>query len=307
MKPIVFILLIVSCFAKGNAQAVLPNFSTVALSDSKAQISWQNMFDSCTQISVQKSYDSLRYFQTIFSAQSPELPQNGFVDNDYLSGLKVYYRIFYVLNDGNFYFTKSQVPSKISTRKNIIIKPIINKECNFFDSCKAVNALCLDSLCIDSFQSEKEVVIEKPVIAEKKYITIFKRTKDSILRTILQDSISFFTDSIALVTKDTLVFLGDNNIILKPFVAKPIWKPSTFVYTNNSGCLEISLPNVKSSNYKLIFYDADKNELFSLKQIRDEKIIISKNNFWHAGWYFFELHEDGKLKEKNKFEIEKDF
>jgi len=36
-------------------------------------------------------------------------------------------------------------------------------------------------------------------------------------------------------------------------------------------------------------------------------LTLDKSNFIHAGWFKFELYEDGQLKEKNKLLIPKDF
>ena len=34
--------------------------------------------------------------------------------------------------------------------------------------------------------------------------------------------------------------------------------------------------------------------------------VLDKTNFVHAGWFTYELYEDEKLKEKNKFQLQKD-
>ncbi len=112
-KKILALAIFFGCLIKSFAQETLPNFTAKPMGINKAQISWQNPYHNCTQISVQKSYDSLRFFKTIFSPLSPELPVNGFVDNDYLPEVKTYYRIQYVLEDGSFYFSKSKVPGLI--------------------------------------------------------------------------------------------------------------------------------------------------------------------------------------------------
>jgi len=47
--------------------------------------------------------------------------------------------------------------------------------------------------------------------------------------------------------------------------------------------------------------------LFELKDIKQKNFKLDKTNFYHAGWFRFELYEDGKLLEKHKFYLEKDF
>ena len=103
---------------KLNAQESLPIFSVSQLTETKARIYWKNNFSNCSQITIQKSYDSLKYFKTIFSSLSPELPENAFVDNDYLQELRVYYRILFVIDDANYAFTKSKTPTKINASSN---------------------------------------------------------------------------------------------------------------------------------------------------------------------------------------------
>jgi hypothetical protein len=36
-------------------------------------------------------------------------------------------------------------------------------------------------------------------------------------------------------------------------------------------------------------------------------LLLDKANFMQAGWYLFEIYEDGKLLEKNKLFINRDF
>ena len=68
------------CCAELKAQKPLPDFSVVDLNKTKARISWINKYgDSLIQLNVQVSFDSLKFYKTIFSTESPELPQNGFV------------------------------------------------------------------------------------------------------------------------------------------------------------------------------------------------------------------------------------
>ena len=43
------------------------------------------------------------------------------------------------------------------------------------------------------------------------------------------------------------------------------------------------------------------------KTVKESYITLDKANFLHAGWFWFELYEEGKLKEKHRFYIPKDF
>ncbi len=84
--------------------------------------------------------------------------------------------------------------------------------------------------------------------------------------------------------------------------------PSLYVYTNRDGYVRISLPDEeKSKKYSIKFFDDEEVFLFELKEIKEKDFKIDKTNFYHAGWFRFELYEDGKLLEKHKFFLEKEF
>jgi len=84
--------------------------------------------------------------------------------------------------------------------------------------------------------------------------------------------------------------------------------PSLYVYTGRDGYVCIKLPDEeKPKKYSIKFFDNEETFLFELKEIKEKEFKIDKANFYHAGWFHFELYEDGKLLEKHKFYLEKDF
>ena len=137
-------------------------------------------------------------------------------------------------------------------------------------------------------------------------INVFFKTKDSLIAVFNPNEFLNFKDSISLKTKDTLFSPKVYEYILKPYVPIIVWKPSNYVYTSKKGVIEINLPKYKTHIYNLIVYDNIGKEVFRLKHILLDKILLEKSNFVQAGWYKFELFEDDKLKEKNKFLVEKD-
>jgi hypothetical protein len=89
-------------------------------------------------------------------------------------------------------------------------------------------------------------------------------------------------------------------------------KPNTFhaslhVYTYSDGYVRINLPDDEDKKYGIKFFEEDDSFLFELKDIKTRTFKIDKTNFYHAGWFKFELYENGKLIEKHKFFLEKDF
>jgi len=86
-----------------------------------------------------------------------------------------------------------------------------------------------------------------------------------------------------------------------------IFVPSLYVYTARDGNIHLNLPDANTKKYALKFYDENDNFLFEIKNLKDQSLIVDKTNFYHAGWFKFELYVDDKLKEKHKFYIEKEF
>lgn len=263
------------------AQDTLPNFTVLPIGVNKAQISWQNPYPNCNQISVQKSYDSLRFFKTIFSPLSPELPVNGFVDNDYLPEMKTWYRIQYVLEDGRFFFTKSKVPNQKALKKpetSLLItkEPVSDNNTNI-------------------------------TVKEEVFIKVFKQHLDSLKYSLTEEKFKLFKDSLTTKTKDTLYALAKEYYIWKPYIPIPQWKPSLHIYTNNSGSVNLDFPKYKQHYYRVVVYNALGKEIFRIKQIKTETLVLEKGNFLSAGWFSFEIFEDEKLKEKNKFYLNRDF
>lgn len=268
-----------------KAQDTLPGFTVRNISKGKNQVSWINPYETCIQLAVQRSYDSLRFFQTIFSAQSPSLPQNGFVDNNSPTGGRTFYRIFYVLGGGNYFFTKSKLANT-----GIITSGEERSETNIH---KRINTEVLNP--VPTYPSEK------------RFIKIYDRNKDSLLFVLEYPDYKNFKDSISVRTKDSLYAIGSNEVLLKPYIPKYLWKPSVYVFISNNGYVTISLPLAKAHVYKIIFRDESGSEIFQIKHVKEEQLVLDKTNFLHAGRYYFELYEDDKLKEKNNFYLESDF
>lgn len=86
-----------------------------------------------------------------------------------------------------------------------------------------------------------------------------------------------------------------------------VFVPSLHVYTYKDGNVRINLPETDDKKYGIKFFEEDNSFVFEIKNIKQTPVLLDKANFYHAGWFKFELYEDGKLIEKNKFKINKDF
>lgn len=84
---------------------------------------------------------------------------------------------------------------------------------------------------------------------------------------------------------------------------KDVFVPSIFVHTNPQGHVMIVLPENKTNSYSIKFFRDDGTALFTMNKVKESQLIIDKTNFVKAGWFKFELYENGQLKEKNKFLI----
>lgn len=88
---------------------------------------------------------------------------------------------------------------------------------------------------------------------------------------------------------------------------KPVWVPSIYVFTGDDGNPVISLPDAASKKYSIRFLREDGKLLFAIPKVTEPYLTLDKVNFLKSGWYHFELLEDGKLREKNKFLITRDY
>lgn len=211
----------------GYSQDTLPKFSVTNAGNNRTIIGWVNTYGLVKQISVQRSFDSLTNFKTILSVADPNSRQNGLADTKAPND-QMFYRLFVVLSQGQFFFTAAKRPA------------------------------------VDTFRLSKNGLIGKP-----------------------NDSVS---------------------VGMHPGVPRRSdFIPSFYVYTNRDGYLFINLPDAEKKKYHIKFYEDDDTFLFELKNIRESALTLDKTNFLHSGWFKFELYNDEKLVEKNKFYLAKEF
>lgn len=98
-----------------------------------------------------------------------------------------------------------------------------------------------------------------------------------------------------------------DSLNVKPIIKRPDFVPSFYVYTNKEGYVYINLPDADKKKYRIRFYEEDGSFLFDIKNIKESGLTLDKTNFMHAGWYTFELFNDEKLVEKNKFYLLREF
>lgn len=106
-------------------------------------------------------------------------------------------------------------------------------------------------------------------------------------------------------------FPGNDSVAVpNPVVTKDktnAFVPSIYVYTCRDGYVCVRLPDSeKPKKYSIKFFE-NEQLLFELKDIKEKEFKLDKASFYHAGWFRFELYEDGKLLENHRFYLEKDF
>ena len=276
-KKIVCFIVVACMTAIAFGQDALPEFS-VTERNQRVVISWTNPFPNMVQLNVQRSYDSLRYFATIFSPEAPSLPQNGYTDNVVPSG-KVFYRIFYVQTGGDYHFTKSKRAGAI----------IVSTAQNDVESARDLTASKFSN--IDP--------------ADKRIVSV--KIKEAVYKQLPAYRFKPFRDSILKQTKDTLIAINDTLVTLSPYIQKEAWRASKYIFANSDGYISIALPKVEEKKYTVRFFDDNGTPIFEIGRVRESPLILDKATFIHAGWFTFELYEDDKLKEKNKFYLPKDF
>ena len=92
-----------------HAQDTLPRFSVTARGPGRILISWHNRYPGVAQINIQRSADSLKNFTTLLAVPQPRLPENGATDSK-APHPNFYYRLFIVLDNGQYIFTPSRRP-----------------------------------------------------------------------------------------------------------------------------------------------------------------------------------------------------
>lgn len=97
----------------------------------------------------------------------------------------------------------------------------------------------------------------------------------------------------------------DPTISVPPPVATG-WVPSKTIFTARDNNVIIHLADVETRKYIVKFFDDTDNLLFEVSSVKDDYLIVDKVNFKRSGWFHFEIFENGRSIEKNKFFIAKD-
>jgi hypothetical protein len=103
-------------------------------------------------------------------------------------------------------------------------------------------------------------------------------------------------DAMAAVAKQNAA--NGTEVPKKEEVVKVVWHPSNYIYTTADGNINIKLNDAAEKNYNVKFFEPDGSFLFEVKQVKEPFLILEKAIFLHAGWFNFEITENGKPYEK---------
>ena len=253
-----------------RAQDTLPHF-TVVNRNGKVILSWVNNFPVIKQLSIQRSPDSLKGFKTILTLPDPSSVTNGFLDNN-APDVSSYYKLYILLDNGAYIFSKALKPQKymppVAATENA--KPARHKEAVSTGSAPAKSAASdiakeTNATAVESSDKAYPLQSANPASGKKR------------------------SDGLKA---------GDLNM------ARPqTYTPSGFVFTNPDGDITIVLPPGRLGNFKIRFYEDTGTSLFEINTIKEHIFTVDKSNFLRAGWFSFELFENGILKEKNKVRV----
>ncbi len=347
MQRNVGILLVSLLFSASlKAQDTLPRFTATARGPGKILVSWHNQYPVVTQISIQRSTDSLKNFTTLITVPDPKLPENGAVDSK-APHPNFFYRLFIVFDNGKYLFTASHRPQSNTGESEAAAREV--KAVKAAEAAKLPDAAMLPDatklsettkagdtpkaeevpdapdqlfskaihprlVYVDPSHYRGSSPIKNPVaahggvpISDVAFSTVYVRRGDKVIGTVSGRQIQSFRDSILNRTKDTLIFTDGDTLLIKPFIAPEVYRVSAYVYIGRLGNIHVMLPDAARKKYSVRFFDENNKLLFELTEIKDPSLIVDKTNFQHAGWFRFELYEGDQLKEKNKLFIPKEF
>jgi hypothetical protein len=263
-----------------HAQETLPNISVNNL-NGKIIISWLNEYKKpIANIFIQRSYDSLRNFRTIGSVLNPSNLENGFPDN-HPPYLKMYYRVLVTFEGGSYEMGTSKKPF----RETPPLPPFV-----MIQEPEYIPAKPLDTIQIKKEVAKDSVLLPKEPIAQA--------IVDSLKRiSIQQEKINR--------SIPTLNHLADSLLLTRPKSIVETAYPSSRVFTSKQNTLVISIPSAIIKRYQVKFYTEENEFLFEITKMKEDILMIDKENFVKSGWFYFEIYEDGKLIEKSKFFIPK--
>ncbi|MEO6914522.1 MAG: hypothetical protein ABI151_01845 [Chitinophagaceae bacterium] len=283
--PLKFLaLVLVTFFLSGfvNGQDTLPKFTVLNKGNERIVVSWTNPYDQrIRQLSIQRSLDSLKGYKTILTVPDPTVFQNGYVDSKAIND-HMFYRLYILLDSGKFIFSAARRPIPDTARfstSSPVLPLLIPKDTRGDETANSTN------------------------ITER---LIYVKKRDSLIGVIPEKSLKTYRAYLTASTRDTISMKTPDTLLIRPFVPKEFYRPSKFVFTEKDGNIRVILADAATRKYSIKFFEEDNTEVFEVEHVREPMLILDKTNFFHSGWFIFEIYEDGKVKERHKLFVPRD-
>ncbi len=151
------------------------------------------------------------------------------------------------------------------------------------------------------FTASKKVSLPQPTVPIPEVLP--KESTDQGMSAVTKELIPKLTPDKALKIK-RVPFNGMELVgRLDSAVSQNVFNPSALIFTNNDGNLIIALPDAVKKKFSLHVYKEDGTPLFNMRNIKEVQLLIDRSNFFHSGWFKYELYEGERLKEQNRFFI----
>lgn len=250
------------------AQPALPDFNIMKGPKQHTIISWKNNFgNNLTVLNIQRSTDSVRGFRTIHSVNNLTLSANAYTDNKPAPGAD-YYRLYYMLKNGSYYFTKAK---KIAT------------------------GFVADNL-LSQLNNSKVITVQGENPKKLPFDQLY-HLKDSV--------VNFTSDSLYFVNDSTIQYVKYNAVAAMASSATQLRPVSKFLYLNADSYIVLKFPERDLSDYSMTIYKQNGTSvLFKITRFEHSELILSKSSFLHTGWYPYEIFKNGKLEERSRLEIQ---
>jgi hypothetical protein len=303
--PLLLAWLLPGIFLASNAQDTLPQFSVKDIGKERYVISWVNNYPYTAQITIQRSFDSIRGYKSILTVPDPNAKQNGYADSKAIND-HMFYRLYIQLENGRFLFTAAKQPSREIIIAEPQPKPIVTTSPTIPQK--------KEELAPKQGSSTTPAPVAVAINAENNPANI--TTDEKTTTQVEPTTENTVTREIPAVKRVEPIIVRLQNIRLGDSAKTPLavttkddpnaYAPSLFVYTHPDGNIRIQVPNrARLSKYRIKFFESDKRFLFELKNLPAPNFQLDKINFLHGGWFLFELYEDTRLIEKHKLHLDR--
>ena len=303
--PLILGWLLPGIFLASNAQDTLPQFSVKDIGKERYVISWVNNYPYTAQITIQRSFDSIRGYKSILTVPDPNAKQNGYADSKAIND-HMFYRLYIQLENGRFLFTAAKQPSREIFITEPQPKPVLTTSPTVPQK--------KEELAPKQGSSTTPAPVAVAINAENNpaYITTDEKTTAEV-ELATENTV---TREIPAVKRVEPIIVRLQNVRLGDSAKTPLavttkddpnaYAPSLFVYTHPDGNIRIQVPNrARLSKYRIKFFESDKRFLFELRNLPAPNFQLDKINFLHGGWFLFELYEDTRLIEKHKLHLDR--